>query len=83
MPSIERYYDDIASVIQWNNRMVVLDDQYWRKGAKQLLSCRVVVLRDGVGLHDCEDIFIFIDCVLLLFLCGVVNIKYWHSGSKI
>jgi hypothetical protein len=50
MPSIERYYDDVASITEWNNRMLTLDDNHRPKGAKQLLNGRVVVLRDGVSL---------------------------------
>ena len=49
MPAIEQYYDDIAHITELNYKLLTIDDAYSRKGRKQLLHGRVIVLRDGVS----------------------------------
>ncbi|KAI0347991.1 antiviral helicase [Trametopsis cervina] len=48
LPTIERYYDDVADIVDQNMRLLSLVNHHRGKGHKQLLQGgRVVVLRDG------------------------------------
>ena len=47
---IERYYDEMADVIDYNYRLLSTDNDHRHKGSKQLLQPgRVVVVNDAVS----------------------------------
>ncbi|EKM61427.1 uncharacterized protein PHACADRAFT_156677 [Phanerochaete carnosa HHB-10118-sp] len=47
-PDIEKLYDDTADIVEYNFRLLSMDDSHRSKGSKQLLQPgRVVVLVDG------------------------------------
>ncbi|KAI0095241.1 antiviral helicase [Irpex rosettiformis] len=47
MPAMEQYYDDVVHIVELNHKLLTVDDAYSRKGRKQLLNSRVVILSDS------------------------------------
>lgn len=52
LQDMEKLYDDIAQIVDYNTQLLRLDDSTRHKGSKQLLqSGRIVVLNDTVSIY--------------------------------